>query len=122
MRRDLGAAGITLIVMTVIAVTGLSADMGAHPFWADTVAWVGLPIGLALAISLRWVRLSWGVRMAILVAVIALAYAFAAYGKGQFAASYAEDKLAGQFWFFGWIAAMTGLSGVLFTALGKTWR
>ncbi len=87
---------------------------GAHPFWAEKVIWIGAPIGLfAFVITNRFAL----VIQAILgFAVAALASLAAVQGKAIFAASYAENALAGQAWYFGWIGVCAGLT--LFVSTG----
>lgn len=81
---------------------GLTQALGAHPFWAGKVTLIGAPLGVLLfwagqAMGARWITAA--------CALLALvSYAVAFQGKARFAASYAEDRFAGQLWFFGWIA------------------
>ena len=84
--------------------------LGAHPWWAQSSAWIGALIDVALALALFAVGLR---RVAVLVmgALMAATAAWAAYaGKVAFANSYAEDALAGRFWHWGWIGGLAGLT------------
>ena len=93
----------------------LTQSLGAHPWWAQTVILIGLPLGLILAVLLsRWTA-SW--RIAMVVLGTGAAFAAATLGKARFAASYAEDALAGQIWYFGWIATCALASALFATAL-----
>ena len=100
----------------VAAVIDLPKTFGAHPWWSGQVAWVGAIVGViiaSLAMALRVSRIIWIIAMVLLIAAI-----FAvAYGKAQFAASYAEDAFAGRLWYFGWFDIVGG--AVVATAL---WR
>ncbi|WP_424970950.1 hypothetical protein [Dinoroseobacter sp. S76] len=101
--------GATLAVAALALAnqTGLPRTLGAHPFWATQVLWIGAPIGLLLALL---ATLRGHGRLGLLggIALSAAAYGTATYGRIAFAASYAEDALAGQLWYFGWIALATG--------------
>lgn len=88
----------------LLAQSGLFQRLGAHPWWALQVAYVGAPIGAVLAmLPLGQTR-----RFLFGFGVLAIAIASAAYGKTQFAASFGEDALAGRFWHFGWIGIAAG--------------
>lgn len=104
------------VLVSALALSGLTARLGAHPWWAGQVVWIGGGAGLALAAMLAWAGQARGRWISLLLLLGLGALALAAYGKARFAASYAEDALAGQFWYFGWIAGMAGLAGCL--ALG----
>ena len=83
---------------------GIPKSLGAHPFWDIKIAWIGAPIGIVLAFITRALKWRWPTRMLIFMVLLVIA-AFAAHqGRLQFAASYAENQLAGQFWFLGWVA------------------
>ena len=97
-----------LALPPVLAWLGLSRALGAHPFWDFKTALIGAPVGvvagLAASSLARWPRI------ALAIAVLAAATVLAVYGKTRFAASYAEDALAGQLWYFGWVGVAAGLS------------
>lgn len=93
---------IAAIVVITAANFGLSRSLGAHPFWSVTIAWIGAPIGLIIAFLTRSRR--WIARIGIFFLLLAGSAAAAHFGRLNFAASFAEDKLAGQAWYFGWIA------------------
>lgn len=105
-----------LAAITVLALAhlGLPKTLGAHPFWATKIAWVGVPIGLIAALALH--RLDKAKRIALFALLLVATAAAAHFGKMQFAASYAEDRLAGQFWYFGWIS-VAAMATALITAL-----
>ena len=61
-----------------------------------------------------------GTGVALLIALAALTAAGAAaayFGKAEFAASFAENALAGRFWHIGWIVTATGAAGLITAAL-----
>ena len=106
------------LVVILAANSGLTESLGAHPFWAISVAWIGVPIGLVLALAAKTLQVAWLIRVLIFLICVSAAYTLAAVGKERFAASYAEDRFAGQIWYFGWIAstcAATALIAAIFS-------
>ena len=99
-------AAIWVVIAAILVITaanyGLSRSLGAHPFWSVSIAWIGVPIGLILAFMTRQRR--WLGRMGLFALLLAGAGISAHLGRLRFAASFAEDKFAGQAWYFGWIA------------------
>lgn len=93
-----------LFAATLAYVTGLPQILGAHPWWADKVILLGLPIGIGLATTAWALGISRRMRLMGFALLTLTAFGVAHSGKLQFAASYAEDMLAGQAWYFGWIA------------------
>ena len=115
--RALLALVIALAVTLCAAFLGVTKALGAHPFWATDIALIGSPLGLVAAIL--FARLP---RFPVLVGFIiltAVSYAVAHYGKTAFAASFAEDELAGRFWFFGWIATTAAFTASIATLLRR---
>ncbi len=98
----------------------LTAGLGAHPWWAGKVIWLGALPGLALALAARLLHLPRWLAAAGFAVFGAAAFAIAAAGKAQFAASYAENLLAGKFWYFGWIAVCTLTAATLATLAGPS--
>ena len=99
------------IVLTA-AYWGLPRALGAHPFWAFKIAWIGVPLGLLLALLVR--RQPWVTRLVAFSAALVASSLAAHFGRLRFAASFADDRLAGQFWFYGWIGVAASVSA--FTA------
>ena len=106
------------IVMALIWATDLTATLGAHPWWSGKVVWIGAPIGFALAWALT-LRFGARLRLALFLLALGLAGSAAYFGKVVFVNSFAENTLAGQFWFFGWIACMAALAGLLANVVGR---
>ena len=101
----LGLAFILALALPILlAQSGLFVRLGAHPFWGVQVALIGAPVGAVVAL-LPWVD---GRRLLLGLLVLGLAIGAATYGKTQFAASFAEDSLAGRLWYFGWIGIAAG--------------
>jgi hypothetical protein len=95
--------------------SGLTLALGAHPWWAGKVIWIGLGLGLLLSAILWRLRISKTVCLIGFTLLMFAAFATAYIGKSRFAASYAEDALAGQMWYFGWIATCTFALAILAT-------
>lgn len=104
MARHALAFGAGVALPLLLAQSGLFVELGAHPRWAVQVALIGAPIGAAIAL-LPWLQ---GRRLLAGLVILGLAMAAASYGKTQFAASFAEDVLAGRLWYFGWIGIALG--------------
>lgn len=85
----------------------------SHPFWSSKVNWMGMGIGAAISLILHAafkVNKRRLIFMALFFAILALGlYLFTSMSKETFAASYAEDMLAGKFWYFGFMAYIVSL-------------
>lgn len=98
--------------------TGVTQALGAHPWWASKVIWIGLAIGLCLTGVSRAMRFDRFTRLSGFALLTLVAIVTATTGKTRFAASYAEDALAGQMWFFGWIGICALTAATLASLLG----
>lgn len=103
------AAGLVIAA----AYYGVLRQLGAHPFWDEKVALIGAPIGVFFAILLRALKFRWATRLLTFLVLLAIAGTAAHQGRLQFAASFAENTLAGQFWFIGWIASTGCAAGFI---------
>ena len=110
--RHLPAIIAPLALALLAYVLNLTQTLGAHPWWSVTVLLIGVPIGVVLGAGLGMAGLSRIAGLALTGAATALAFGAAHFGKTRFAASFAEDQLAGQVWYFGWIATC-GLAAAL---------
>ncbi len=108
------------LVVIVAANAGLTIHLGAHPFWAVGVSWIGVPAGLILALGLKKAGLSWLARILLFLICLTAAYALASYGKARFAASIAEDVAAGRLWYLGWIAVTGFTTAIIAAAFSPT--
>ncbi|WP_152618567.1 hypothetical protein [Leisingera sp. ANG-Vp] len=115
MLRLLPPLAAVLIAAELAHVLNLTAGLGAHPWWAAKVIWLGALPGLALALAAWRLQLPRWLAAAGFAGFAAGAYTVASAGKTRFAASYAEDLLAGQFWYFGWIAVCALAAAALAT-------
>lgn len=114
------AAVISVAVVLALAWFGLTGYLGAHPVaWPFQVALIGAPIGAGLALIAGMVARSRSIRVIAFVVLLAAALGIARYGGTEFAASFAEDRLAGQMWYFGWIATCAMAASVLTALLGR---
>lgn len=110
-------SAVALILPAAVAVlahfTGATQAMGAHPWWADKVIWIGLPLGLIVAVLARSAGLTRPSRVICLGGLVGVGFAVALVGKSWFAASYGDSAWAGQMWFFGWIATCAFVAATL---------
>ncbi len=107
---------LILAVLTIAVLTygDVAKSLGAHPWWSQKTLMIGTPIGLILA-ALASLKITALPRTILFTLFTLAAFGIAKYGQTQFAASYAEDALAGSLWYFGWIATGTMLSAGLFS-------
>ena len=121
MMHNLVVAFASVGVILVLAWLGVTSYFGAHPVaWPFQVALIGAPIGAIIAVAAGYFLRSKLVRMIPFIILLLIAWGLAHYGKTEFAASYAEDRLAGKFWYFGWIATCAMATSVLATILLKS--
>ena len=118
MPRHLITILIAALFPIALAWAGVSLKLGAHPFWDVKTALIGAPIGalVGMLVSMKLPRTASVLIFAILTFA---AYAVAHWGKSTFAASYAEDALAGKVWFFGWIATSGAFAALIAAILAK---
>lgn len=104
-----------LLVLAAIGVADLPATFGAHPWWSGKVVLIGAPVGFALA----WLASQRIPTLALVVTFFfatTVAATTAVFGKRVFVASFGDNALAGQAWFFGWIATMAGVAALIASA------
>jgi hypothetical protein len=92
---------IAACLVCLLAYLGMTQALGAHPWWAFDVALYGAVPGILLAVGLAYVT-----RFALFFAAfdLALSGAIVWWGKRMFVVANGDNALAGQMWFFGWIA------------------
>ena len=113
------AIGLALIPMALIYVFAVPKFFGAHPWWAQKVVLIGTPIGLVFATMFRVTMASYILRVVITLVITIGLYMVASSAGEQFAASYAEDTIAGSFWYLGWIATSASLSALILSVLSR---
>ena len=102
---------------------GIANTLGAHPFWAPKVTYIGIALGIAITIltlivSNRIGRNSMWVPAGFFVITIVVAAVTLLYGKAEFAASYAENAFAGRVWYIGFMALIAGA----FVTVAALWQ
>ncbi len=102
--RYLTALLATVFCAALAYATNLPHLLGAHPWWSQSVILIGLPIGVILAGIFARTGVGHLTQLLITTGLAGLSFGIATWGKARFAASYAEDVLAGQMWYVGWIA------------------
>jgi len=110
----LATAGVSLVF-------NLTQALGAHPWWAHKVIWLGLPLGVGLYATAWTLRLTHRAKSIGFALLTFVAFGLATLGKSRFAASFAEDAIAGQMWFLGWIATCA-LAAATLLSLVRLWR
>ncbi len=95
---------------------GVTVRLGAHPFWARDVPLTGLILAVPIALVGFWRP---GLAAALALVCLIAGAVSARFGKAAFAASYAENALAGQFWFFGWIVLCGGAIALIAVGLAR---
>ena len=115
--KRLAALAAAATIPVLLAYSGATTWLGAHPWWSVSIAWIGAPIGLTLAIVAVVMGLRRPLTIIAAAMLLILAGLSAHFGKAEFAASFAENGLAGRFWYFGWIGVMAALPVMLALAL-----
>ena len=93
----------------------------SHPFWSQKANWMGIGIGAGSGLVLH--AMAGNQKRCLLYAMLCFAvsglglFIFTSMSKEAFAASYAENRLAGQLWFYGFIAYIGALFLLLSFAL-----
>ncbi|MEP2531366.1 hypothetical protein [Shimia sp.] len=113
--RTLLPALIAVLIMAVLIVLDVAKPLGAHPWWSQQTLMIGTVIGAIVATLAT--RMSTPMKRLMAFALITvLAFGLAKYGQTQFAASYAEDALAGKMWYYGWIETGAALAAAITAA------
>ena len=89
--------------------------LGAHQFWSASATYLGTGIGTLIATLSYFIltkRPRWGkLHLGIFVSIAIIGITASTYGKIDFVASYAEDRLAGRIWYYGFIMFIAGIPG-----------
>jgi len=72
MRKELVGAGAAFGLVMVGTHLGLTGLLGAHPFWAVKVGYVGAVVGLVLAVGFWWMRVGFGLKLALAAGLLIL--------------------------------------------------
>ena len=104
MLRDIVMTATAAVLVLAASYLELFLLLGAHPWWCNSVALIGSSIGAFAGFIGRRLAMT-GFLPGLLASVLTVvAFRASSFGKTHFAASFAEDMLAGQLWYFGWIA------------------
>lgn len=115
-RSDLPGPVLALAVVVGFTLMDGANALGAHPLWSERVGFIGTGIGIAKWLVLHVAGVARR-RMLLLGAALFLVFVTMIwFGKVRFVASYAQDQLAGRFWFFGWML-LIGATYLLIAAL-----
>lgn len=88
-------------VVCLLANFGVTKSLGAHPWWAEKVGYIGAGVGILLTVGLSYLG-KWALPAA--VGDLAASAFITWQGKRMFAASSGDDALGGIMWYYGWIA------------------
>ena len=119
---DLRGGVVAALAVPGFAWAGGTLALGAHPWWALKLGWLGAGIGVVIWLGLRLAGLGRRATVGLAALVLAAAAVVTAVGKARFAASFAEDALAGRMWFFGWIGIMAAAFVLIAALAGGTGR
>ena len=104
--RSLSVGIIGGTILVILAHLGLAQKLGAHPWWAVKVVYLGVGFGLILSVLGSLIPIFTRRIVPPLFVLAVASILLTVYGKTQFAASYAEDALAGRMCYFGWICSV----------------
>lgn len=108
--------------LVATSLAGLPEALGAHPWWAQQSAIIGGVGGAVLWFVLRRLDLSFSALVVVAVSALLASAAAAHFGKQVFAASFAENALAGRFWYFGWFAISGSVALIIATVVARVLR
>lgn len=119
MKRRLIPFLLGLLIPIGLAYLGLFDTLGAHIWWDKKTALIGAPIGVFLSMGLAEIWAHHKRRTTLWAIALGISIAAAKYGQVAFVTSYGENALAGQFWYFGWIAISLTLAAVIASILRR---
>jgi hypothetical protein len=108
--------------LAAASMAGLPETLGAHPWWAEQSGIVGGIGGAVLWLVLRRAGLSFSALVVLAVSALLASAAAAHFGKQVFAASFAENALAGRFWYFGWFTISGSVALLIATVAARVLR
>lgn len=108
--------------LAAASMAGLPETLGAHPWWAEQSGIVGGIGGAVLWLVLRRAGLSFSALVVLAVSALLASAAAAHFGKQVFAASFAENALAGRFWYFGWFMISGSVALLIATVAARVLR
>lgn len=115
-------AGAVAASLVAASLAGLPEALGAHPWWAQLSGIIGGVGGAVLWLALRRAGLSFSALVVVTVSALLASAAAAHFGKQVYAASFAENALAGRFWYFGWFAISGSVALLIATVVARVLR
>lgn len=83
----------------------------AHPFWNFKGALIGIAIGTGISLVCWLVfrnrPIGNAISLGLPIIAVLISYGITSYGKSGFAESFGEDRTAGVYWYFGYLALTT---------------
>ena len=113
----LAVLATAILVPLLLAYFKVTILLGAHPWWSFSIALIGVPIGLIISTIAIKTRMGRWIAVTVSLVLLMVAGIIAHLGKATFVASYAENGVAGRFWYYGWIGVMAALCMLLAVAL-----
>ena len=101
MKQTILMAIAAACAVCLLANFGVTQALGAHPWWAEKVAYIGAGAGILLAIGMSYFG-KWALPAAIGDLTVSAIITW--QGKRMFAASSGDSALGGVMWYYGWIA------------------
>lgn len=114
-RTDVLIAAASAALISAMALAGVPEMLGAHPWWAPQTGILGGVGGAFVFLGLRMLRPSHAAVIAAVAMALLLSALSVYWGKKLFVESFADNTLAGRFWYFGWYA----LSGSVAVGIGS---
>ena len=112
-RTPLISAVTALVGIFAAYFAGLWPILGGHPYWSQSATYIGAGIGVVVFAALWFATIlpGWQVKYiaVTMLAVLVIAFVVSTLGKREFVGSYAENRLAGRIWYYGFIAFIAAL-------------
>lgn len=119
MTRQMFNPIIAFAIPVLLAWLSVTNALGAHIWWDVSAILIGAPIGLLVSFLIAQKWDAYAKRLILWLILLALAFTAAKYGQTAFAASYGDDAMAGQFWYFGWITTGASVAGLIYSLLKR---
>ena len=113
------AAAIATALVVNFAYFGGIKMLGAHPWWASKVGYIGAGVGAIVWFALSIAKLNHKTILFISGGCLTVSVLIAHYGKGRFVAAEDIDVVAGQLWYFGWIGTVAAALVLFATQINR---
>ncbi|MGR3660454.1 MAG: hypothetical protein ACU0CA_04585 [Paracoccaceae bacterium] len=105
-RNEVLSGGVIAAVLIALGYFGVTEALGAHPWWAFKIVFIGVGVGAAFYLAAKFWQAGFSIKT-LVFSVLLLALTLTVWvGKIRFVGSYAEDAFAGKMWYFGWIGVV----------------